>query len=514
MLGDLSPPPLTAFDHEAFEAFVPAGHYLRIAVRDIPWNNFHTVLAPYYSPDQGRPSDPPVLMLKFEYLRYHYNLSDRQVIERARTDLAFRYFLQVDVNHLLPDPSSLSLFRGRLGLDGFRKVFDQVVGLAREHGLVKDRLRLKDASHVIAHVAVPATLALVAHARDKLLAAAEPFDAVRVEGERVNRELIHDRTDDQNNEQRLLTRVTHLREILTWVDELSPPKDASTDSDWEALVEQRRIAHKILADRENSESGDRIFSTVDPDARRGRHGEWYKGYLVDISMDADSELITQINVLPAGGNEATDAIELIRQEEETHGNDIEALSIDGAGFNGRMLRELEDPEGLNVNTFVPPAKERVTKTFTPDDFGEDTEEGHVTCPAGQRSSYHHRNSQDTGWIYQFKKSTCEGCALLGCCMSHPPKGRTGKNIRKNDYEKEYRRARTKATTQEYKKVRSEHPRVERKLGEMLNRHGGRRAWYHGLQKVLIHELMAGMATNMKRILRLTCAPTVELKPAT
>ena len=36
-------------------------------------------------------------MLKLEYLRYHYNLSDRQVIDRGSTDIAFRYFLQVDV---------------------------------------------------------------------------------------------------------------------------------------------------------------------------------------------------------------------------------------------------------------------------------------------------------------------------------------------------------------------------------------------------------------------------------
>ena len=513
MLGDSSPPRLTPFDHQVFEAFVPADHFLRKALQVIPWGNFHEILAPYYSPDQGRPSEPPVLMLKLEYLRYHYNLSDRQVIERSKTDLAFRYFLQVDFNHLLPNPSSLCLFRGRLGRDGFHKVFGTVIGLARERGLVKDRLRLKDASHVIADIAVPATLALVAQARDKLLTAAEPFEPERVEGERVNLELIRERTDGQNNEQRLLARVTHLRETLTWLDELPPPEDAPTNSDWETLIEQRRIAHKILADQENPRAGDRTLSTVDPDARRGRHGEWYEGYLVDISMDADSELITQINVLPASGDEAADAIELIRQEEETHGNDVQALSIDGAGFNGRVLRELEDPQGLNVDTFAPPPKEKSSQTFTPDDFVEDAEQGFVTCPAGQTSSYRHRNQENRGWIYQFKCSTCEACELLPRCMSRPPTGWSGKTVRKNDYEQEYRRARAKAATEEYAKVRTEHPKVERKLGEMLNRHGGRRARYHGREKILIQELMAGMATNVKRIVRLLCAPTMALHPA-
>jgi hypothetical protein len=86
-------------------------------------------------------------------------------------------------------------------------------------------------------------------------------------------------------------------------------------------------------------------------------------------------------------------------------------------------------------------------------------------------------------------------------------------VTKSDYEAEYRRAREKATTPEYQDVRAEHPKVERKLGEMLNRHGGRRAHYWGIDKVLIQELMAGFATNVKRMVRLQCAPTAALEHA-
>jgi hypothetical protein len=451
------------------------------------------------------------LLLKLEYLRYHANLSDSQVIERAKTDVAFRYFLRIGVSEPLPVPSLLSIFRGRLGREGFRQVFDKVVGMAREHGLVKDRLRLKDASHVIANIAVPSTLALVAEVRDRLLSAAEPFDAVRTEGERINVELVRERTEGQDNEQRLVARVTHLRGILSWVDELARPEDAATNRRWQALVERRRLAHKILADQENPQEGHRTISAVDPDARRGRHGDWYEGYLVDILVDPDSELITQINVLPADGDEAADAVELIRCEQTAHGNHVEALSIDGAGFNGPMLRELEDPDGLNVNTFVPPPKEKPSHTFTPDDFIEDTKRGCLTCPAGQTSSYRYRNRENRGWIYKFRYSTCEKCPLLSRCMKNLPKDRMGKNVRKNDYEDEYRRARAKAATTEYAQVRAEHPKVERKLGEMLNRHGGRHARYHGGEKVSIQEFMAGMATDVKRLVRLLCAPRVALQ---
>jgi transposase len=507
MLCDWSPEDPSEFDLQIYEMVVPPDHHLRKALEVVSWDDFEERLAPYYSPDQGRPAKSPVRMLKLEYLRYHYRLSDRQVIDRATTDMAFRCFLQIDVGGRLPVPSSLCYFRGRLGTEGFRKVFDQVVGEARGYGLVRDRLRLKDASHIIADIAVPTTLALVAQARDKLLAAAEPFDPVRVEGERVNIELLRQSFSTGSNEERLEARVTHLREVLAWVDELVPPEDAEMNHSWQTLVERRTMAHKILHDQENPKAGDKIRSTVDPEARRSKHGDWYDGYLLDILVDADSEIITQINVLAANGQEAADAIELLSQEEATHGNDVESLSIDGAGFNGPVLRDLENPEGLGVNTFVPPKTEPASETFDPDSFVENAEGTAVTCPAGETSRYRERDSTGRATIYRFTRQTCQACPLLDKCMKNPPK-HFGRNVRKNDYEKEYQRAREKATTEEYASVRAEHPKVERKLGEIMNRHGGRRARYRGAGKVLIQELMACTATNIKRIVRSVCAPEV------
>jgi len=509
MLCDWSPREPSEFDRQIFEWVVPPEHHLRNALKAIDWNGFEEQLACFYSLHRGRPAESPVRMLKLEYLRYHYNLSDRQVIDRASTDIAFRYFLQVDVRGLLPDPSLLCLFRGRLGTKGFRKVFGEVVASARAQGLVKDRLRLKDASHVIADIAVPTTLALVAQARDKLLTAAHPFDPIRVEGERINIELLRESSKGQQAQQRLLARVTHLREMLLWIDELPVPKDASTNVYWQTLLEQRQLAHKILADQGNPKAGDKTRSTVDPEARRGKHGDWYDGYLLDILVDADSEIITQVNVLPANGDEGMDTVKLVRQEEADQGNDIESLSMDGLGFNGPLLRELEDPEGLAVNTFVPPPQNPTNDIFVPDDFVEDPESGRVICPAGQKSRYRDRDVKNHATTHRFARKDCQVCALFSQCMKKLPK-RFGRNVRKNDYAKEYRQVREKASTQAYLSIRSEHPKVERKLGEVLNRHGGRRARYRGTEKVLIQELMACTATNIKRIAKLACAANVAL----
>lgn len=509
MLYDSAPPSLSQFDQAVYQAVVPGDHYLRKALQVVAWDDFYDLLASYYVRDIGRPAESPVLMMKLEYLRYHHNLSDREVIARGRTDLAFRYFLQIPLEWKLPDPSSLCVFRGRLGTKGFRQVFSQVVHTAREHGVVKDRLRIKDATHVIANMADRTALALVAQIRDKLLASAEPFAPLLVEGERVNLEMLREATQGQKPDDRLATRVAQLREMLVWADELTPPENTEQNRRWQTFFAQRDLAHKILDDQEHPHSGDRTLSTTDPDARCGKHGQWYDGYSIDILVDADSEIITQINVLAANGDEAADAVELIRQEESDHGNDVQAMSIDGAGFNGRVLRELEDPDDLNVDTYVPVPKERETELFTPDDFEEDTERGVVTCPAGQTSEKRYYDSRKQTTTYRFEAEVCRACPLLDRCMKNLPK-QYGRSVRKTDYKPEHERARQKTTTPQYAAVRREHPMVERKLGEVMNRHGGRRARYRGRGRVLIQELMACTATNVKRLVRLVCAPEAEI----
>jgi len=513
MLGPRKPHPPSEFDVRVFETYVPKDHHLRKAAMVIDWDAFHDQLAPFYDDRLGQPSEPPVLMLQLEYLRYHYNLSDGEVIRRSRTDMAFRMFLQVSHQDRLPDSSSLCRFRARLQSEGFQLIFDQVVAQARQYGLIKERLRLKDATHIIADIDVPTTLGLVAQIRDQLLEAARPFDRERVEGEQVEIELLRQRTESLKAELRLEARVTHLKEILSWADMLPSPEDAETNKSWQKLCDRRRIAHKILDDQEHPGNGDKVRSVVDPDARRARHGSWFDGYLLDLSVDADSEIITQLNVLPGNGEEAADAITLVQQEEAAHGNDVEAISIDGVGFSGSVLHTLEDPEGLDLDVYVPPREEAEDAKYGPRDF-EETEDGELTCPAGQRSTSSHRDNPRSRKAYLFDGDTCRSCAMLGKCMADPPgaTAKYGRRVYRSDYHQELERARAKAQTEQYQAVRREQWKVERKLGEVMNCHGGRRARSRGQPKVFIQECMACTATNIKRMIRLLCGEAYALAP--
>jgi transposase len=496
--------PVTERDLEIFDATVPADHYLRRVKATIDFRPFRDLLAPYYNPSLGRPAIEPVLLLKVQFLQFQYGLSDREVINQIRVNMAFRFFLDLSLHSPLPDPSVLTYFRARIGPEGLRQVFQELIAQARKHGLVKDRLRIKDATHVLANIAIPSTLTLVAQTRDRLLEAARPYDLERVTQEEAEAARLRTATTDLPDPERLLHRVNHLRTLVAWVDSWFPGAEqraSEGDVSLQRLREALALAHHVLRDRDHPDGPDKVVSVHDPDARKGWHHQWFVGYLLDISEDADSELITAIDVLPPSGDEAANATALIQQEEQAHGNDIEAMSIDGIGFRGDLIEQWSDPHGLSLEVIVPPTEQATSGGFPPEAFLLDAAKEQLTCPVGQTTRTRVRNDKDTGWKYRFSASQCGGCPLRPQCLAKP-ETTSARTVIKNDYEATYRAVREKAKTPRYKEVRAQHPKVERKLGELARWHDARRARYWGRAKVLMQALLTGFVVDVKRLVKL------------
>jgi transposase len=498
-------------DLQIYERLLPEEAPLLEALELIPWEAFVPQLEAHYCPDMGQPARAPLLMLKLEFLRYFYHLSDRAVIARCQTDLLFRWFLQVPLGYRLPDPTSLTKFRGRLGADGFKKIFDRLIAAAREANLVRDRLRLKDATHVIANIAVPTTLGLLAQLRDRMIGAIEPIDPEAAQGYRIEADRIRLETENAQDEIKLQQRLELVIDILAWINQQPPPKQDEGKPRWEKLQAVGQLAQKIVGDTLHRSQGDRTLSVVDPDARRGKHGQYYDGYLVDVMIDADSHLITEVEVLPANGEEAMDTVNLVAMEQSTHGNQIGQVSVDGIGFHGEMLRQLEDPDGLAVTVITPVHDFQGNEGLPASEF-ELTEDGnHVRCPAGEVSrKATFKRDKPNSTFFDFRGSVCAVCKLLSIC--HPkmnPGSATGRRVTKNEYEQEYDRARQRARTEQYQSVRREHSAIERKLNEIVRHQSGRRAKYWGRLKVKVQQLMTCFTVNVKRMLKLLKAESHE-----
>ena len=96
--------------------------------------------------------------------QFLYDLSDRQVEGQLNLHLACKWFAErmrassLQPEEAGPDPSALGgcshphRFRARLEPEKFQAIFNQIVQQARAAGLVHDRLRIIDATHLAAKV--------------------------------------------------------------------------------------------------------------------------------------------------------------------------------------------------------------------------------------------------------------------------------------------------------------------------------------------------------------------------
>jgi hypothetical protein len=361
------------------------------------------------------------------------------VLRQAQVNVAFRFFLDLALESPLPVPSLLSQFRTRLGVDRFTRVFNEILRQGRAQGLVKDRLRLKAATHLIANIALPSTLRLVAQTRERVLTAAEGFAVGEVAVHRVHVAAVRAATADLQEEPRLLARVTHLRELVVWGEHWqrrlreaaagdSPLVSAEQEA---AFSDALELAHKVLNDREPA-AKDKLLSLVDRDARTGKHGDYYDGYLLDVSLDADSELICALEVLPANGDEGANAKHLIASEEQAQGNDIGSLSVDRIGYRGDVLAELsDDAHGPQLTVYVPPIDwtPPASELFQPAAFTLNDARTEMCCPGGATTSTRMRAKRGYGWQFHFRASRCHPCPLRAQCLRPATCG--GRTVIKN-----------------------------------------------------------------------------------
>jgi transposase len=137
------------------ESLIPKNHLLREIDGKIDFEFVREMTSPLYCRDNGRPSVDPVLFVRICLLTYLYDIpSDRQVCEEIQYNLAYRWFCRLSIEDAVPDHSSLTRIRDRLGEETFKNIFDHVVRLCIEKGLVTGEKVMMDGSLIKADAAL------------------------------------------------------------------------------------------------------------------------------------------------------------------------------------------------------------------------------------------------------------------------------------------------------------------------------------------------------------------------
>ncbi len=120
------------------------------------WSSVDRLVSGVYAAKSGRPSWPPLLMVKALLLQQWYGLSDPGLEEALGDRLSFRRFVGLGLDEGSPDHSTLSRFRKALrqrGLD--KRLFEEVERQLDAKGLLVKSGTLMDATLVEADVKKP-----------------------------------------------------------------------------------------------------------------------------------------------------------------------------------------------------------------------------------------------------------------------------------------------------------------------------------------------------------------------
>jgi IS5 family transposase len=143
---------LSFYGNHIYDRVIPKDHFLKLLNKAVDFSFVNELCRDAYTPDFGRPAYGPEMMFKIIFLQFLYDVSDRRIEEEVNFNLVLKWFVGLAVDESPPDSSSLTRFRDRLGEELFTNIFNQIVEIAREKGLVSDRLSIVDSTDVKAKV--------------------------------------------------------------------------------------------------------------------------------------------------------------------------------------------------------------------------------------------------------------------------------------------------------------------------------------------------------------------------
>jgi len=482
-----------------YDRIVPVDHLLRKINQVVDFSFTEQILKDRYNTDIGRPAEAPEFMLRLCLLQYIYGDSDRQVVENARLNLAYKYFLGLAVDAEVPDYTTVSYFRAqRLGEDKFRLVLEQIVGQCIEKGLVKSNRQIIDSTSVRANITPSSITGLVRKCRENVLKTVEKQDAAIAKrlglGELKNaRQVKFASTEDG-----LQKEIEAAGELL---DSVTTELRAKRVSPTEELKKDLGLLEKAVADREKG-AKDKLLSPVDPDARQGKKtGTTWPGYKAHIVIEEETGIITGVETTPANATDGSQLRPLLKQQEKAHSIKPKEVTGDKAYDWGENLEALADNRTIANIGLSKAVNRNGAGYFTVDDFLYDPESVKLMCPAGHISTSRYSEilyNNKPGYSFQFKAGLCNACPLKARCV----KNRAGRRVYISYYEPYYRLARERMATEEGKQAYRNRYRIEQKMADLTRYCGLRRCRYRGLDRAGIHTLLATMVCNIKRMVKL------------
>lgn len=133
--------------------YIPEDHLLRRIKENVCFKFIRGKVRHLYS-DKGRPSVDPIRLVKMWLIGYLYGISsERRLEEEIRLNLAYRWFLDLQLDERIPDHSTLSRNRNErfAGTTLFEDIFEEIVQQCKAAGVVQGEAVVTDSTHIRAN---------------------------------------------------------------------------------------------------------------------------------------------------------------------------------------------------------------------------------------------------------------------------------------------------------------------------------------------------------------------------
>ncbi|MGL9730580.1 IS1182 family transposase [Enterococcus sp. DIV0756] len=464
---------------ELYDILIPEDHELRLILELTDFEFVYEELKDTYCLVDGRNAIDPIRMFKYLLLKVIYKMSDRDLVKRTKTDLAFKFFLGMAPEEEVINPSSLTKFRRQRLKD--KNLLDLLVAksvqIAVDQDVLKSNTLIVDATHTVSRFNKKSPVEILRNYSKNLRNTAYGLDD-ELKAKLPSKTTITDLDAEKNYTQEVIqiiekqpyVRIPAVAEALNMLKEkLDDINVASVES----FDEDARIGHK---------SADTS----------------YLGFKTHLSMTIE-RLITAAVITSGEKGDGPYLQELI-EKSEANGVDVKAVLGDRA-YSGKENIDYTEANEIELYSRLNPqiSNGAPRKHW---DYNKDAER--FVCPAGHlatrkaRTGKKNQNSNQS-MTYYFDIEKCKVCPFSEGCYKPNAKSKTYRVTILSDThlaQKEFQE------TEHFKEKIKDRYMIEAKNDELKNRHGYNVSQANGLLGMDIQGATTIFAVNLKRIIKL------------
>lgn len=478
--------------------------------------------------DLGQPGISPGLLAMVTVLQFLHRLSDREAVEAMADRISWKYALGLELGAGGCDASVLCEFRARLARGGRADaVFDVMIGVLREAGLVRERGRARtDSTHVLGAVRAMERIELIGESLrcaleeiaglcPGLLAPLLDEGWARRYGQRVELGRLLGRGSVLTSADKLARQIAADGAALLEAIEADPaarwagdlPQVKVMRAVWDQQIAADGAGWRLKEPGQLPASAERIRSPYDPDVRystKSRAGqqdlEWI-GTKVHLTESCDRDLphlvtdvhtaaATEPDVLATGpileklaAREVAPAVHLLDAGYPSAENITRA-----AAAGTVMITPVLAPRGRNANTGL----------HTPYDFEIDWEHGYARCPAGAHSGPPHPGKH--GLVtFTFTRRDCTPCPQRDQCTRAKPPTARRITVPEQPVHDAVLKARAAQAQEGWQQLYNQRAGIEGAISEAVRGPDLRHARYRGTAKTHVQNIFTGIAMNISRL---------------